>query len=155
MSETRKETFERLKAELMTPPSQDIPLPTIVSALEFRREQYGLRQREWSVLLGIPHTNYCDFIHGRRDLPVGARERAFGLGVPAEVLLQLNYPMNFDEDHLSFREAAKKTPEQLKIYNREATRRSRAKKTPEQLRAYNREVARRSRARRKTMEAMK
>lgn len=81
------ETVKRLEAELAKP--GDEFMPTVLAAVEFRREQYGLTCVQWAKLLGMPKTNYSDFLHGRREFPPSAMPRACRLGVPAEVLLQL------------------------------------------------------------------
>jgi antitoxin component HigA of HigAB toxin-antitoxin module len=61
---------------------------SVVDALEFRREQYGLTPREFSAILGLQNSHYSEIINGKRKLPIGATKRAFAIGVPAEVLLQ-------------------------------------------------------------------
>lgn len=61
---------------------------SIIEAVEFRRDQYGLTAGEFSAVLGITKTNYSDFVHGRKNLPLNARIRAFAIGVPPELLLQ-------------------------------------------------------------------
>lgn len=64
------------------------PLPSVRDALEFRREQYGKRANQWALDLGMANTNYSEFVHGRRRLPLTARIKAYELGVPAAILLQ-------------------------------------------------------------------
>lgn len=61
---------------------------SITEALEFRREQYGLKAREFAAILGLTPQHYSEFANGRRNLPLNARIRAFAIGVPADVLLQ-------------------------------------------------------------------
>lgn len=61
---------------------------SIPSALEFRREAYGLTRREFSAILGLSLGHYGEVINGHRRLPLPARQRAYGIGVPADVLLQ-------------------------------------------------------------------
>jgi antitoxin component HigA of HigAB toxin-antitoxin module len=63
-------------------------LPSIIDAIEFRRDQYGFKKWQWAMLLGIAPPHYCDFIHGRRKLTLKQAARAFELGVPAEALFQ-------------------------------------------------------------------
>ena len=60
----------------------------IVDALEFRRDQYGLTQREFAAILGLQNSHYSEIINGKRRLTLGATKRAFAIGVPADVLLQ-------------------------------------------------------------------
>lgn len=65
---------------------------TISSALEFRREQYGLSEREFAYVLGLQPSHYNEIVNGRRDITKKAMRRAFAIGVPAEVLLQPSVP---------------------------------------------------------------
>ena len=60
----------------------------ITDALEFRRDQYGLTQREFAAILGLQNTHYSEIISGKRRMTLGATQRAFAIGVPADVLLQ-------------------------------------------------------------------
>lgn len=61
---------------------------SISSALEFRREQYGLSEREFAYILGLQASHYNEIVHGHRELTKKAMRRAFAIGVPAEILLQ-------------------------------------------------------------------
>jgi len=61
---------------------------SVASALEFRREQYGLTEREFAFILGILPSHYNEVIHERRQLTKKLMRRAFAIGVPAAVLLQ-------------------------------------------------------------------
>lgn len=61
---------------------------TLVQALEFRREQYGLNKRDFAALLGFSLARYSDVCSGRRRLPLDATKRAYAIGVPADALLQ-------------------------------------------------------------------
>lgn len=63
-------------------------LPSIIDAMEFRRDAYGLTQRQWSQVLGIQQSHYSEFVSGKRALPVKAMAQAFAFGVPAECLFQ-------------------------------------------------------------------
>lgn len=60
----------------------------IADALEFRRDQYGLTQREFAAILGLQNSHYSEIISGKRRLTLGATKRAFAIGIPANVLLQ-------------------------------------------------------------------
>lgn len=75
----------RLLTEAQTGKMGDV---SIADALEFRREQYGLTQREFAAILGLQNGHYSEIVNGKRRLPLGATKRAFAIGVPAEVLLQ-------------------------------------------------------------------
>ena len=61
---------------------------SIVDALDFRRDQYGLTRAEFAAILGMTSTHFSEVMAGKRNLPLNARIRAFAVGVPAEVLLQ-------------------------------------------------------------------
>lgn len=63
-------------------------LPTVIDAMEFRREAYGLDCRQWAAVLGMAPSHYSEFINGRRQLPKRAMTNAFAYGVPAEALFQ-------------------------------------------------------------------
>ena len=75
----------RLLAEAETPKTG---LPSVVDALEFRRDQYGLTHSEFAAVLGLAPGHYSEFINGKRELPPKAMKRARAIGVPADVLLQ-------------------------------------------------------------------
>lgn len=75
----------RLLAEAQAGRTCDV---SIADALEFRRDQYGLRASEFAALIGVSAAKYSDIIAGRRNMPLNARIRAFAIGVPADVLLQ-------------------------------------------------------------------
>ena len=61
---------------------------SIVDALDFRRDQYGLTRTEFAAILGMTSAHFSEVMAGKRNLPLNARIRAFAVGVPAEVLLQ-------------------------------------------------------------------
>lgn len=63
-------------------------LPTIRSAVEFRREAMCWSKAEMARRLGLQRAHYCEFVSGSRGLPKKAMCKAFELGVPADVLLQ-------------------------------------------------------------------
>ena len=63
-------------------------LPSIRSALEFRREAYGWTRTRMAQAIGIGKSHYSEVISGKRALPYKAACRAFEIGVPAEILLQ-------------------------------------------------------------------
>ncbi len=64
-------------------------LPTLIEAVEFRREQYGWNRSRMARELGLTRSHYNEFVSGKRGLPMNARCRAYALGVPADVLLQI------------------------------------------------------------------
>lgn len=63
-------------------------LPTIIEAMEFRRDQYGLSCRQWSAVLGMQQSHYSEFVNGLRELPKSAMAVAYEYGVPAAALFQ-------------------------------------------------------------------
>jgi antitoxin component HigA of HigAB toxin-antitoxin module len=60
------------------------------SALEFRREQYGLGVSDFAQLLGLTRSHYWEIVNAKRDITKNAMRRAFAIGIPAHALLQ--YP---------------------------------------------------------------
>ena len=77
----------RLLAEVQSPRKADV---SIVDALEFRRDQYGLKRTEFAAVLGMTPGHYSEVISGKRSLPINATKRAYAIGVPADVLLQIS-----------------------------------------------------------------
>ena len=61
-------------------------MPTVIEAVEFRRDAYGLDCRQWAAVLGMAPSHYSEFINGKRPLPKRAMTNAFAYGVPAEAL---------------------------------------------------------------------
>lgn len=64
-------------------------LPSVSEALEFRQREYGWTQRRMAKALGIGHGHYNEVLQGKRALPYAAACRAYGVGVPANILLNL------------------------------------------------------------------
>lgn len=85
MNEPRPSMILRLLSEAQIGKLCDV---TISGALEFRRDQYGLKAREFAAILGLTASHYSEIISGRRSMPLNARIRSFAIGVPAEILLQ-------------------------------------------------------------------
>lgn len=63
-------------------------LPSIKSAIEFRREAYCWTASKMAKKLGLSKSHYSEFVNGKRRLPYRAICKAFELGVPYDVLLQ-------------------------------------------------------------------
>lgn len=61
---------------------------SIIEAVEFRREQYGLKKRAWAERLGMQPSHYSEFLYGKRALPKSAMALAYRYGVPADFLFQ-------------------------------------------------------------------
>ena len=59
----------------------------IVNVMEAKRVELGLSAKDFAVTVGMWPSHYCEFVKLRRRLPLGARKRAFKLGVDAGVLL--------------------------------------------------------------------
>jgi transcriptional regulator with XRE-family HTH domain len=84
MSKINKELIDRLIREA------DAGVPSEVSlleALEFRRGQYGLSQRQFARVLGVTPANYSRFVNHGRGLSLQVLRRAYAIGVPASILL--------------------------------------------------------------------
>lgn len=64
-------------------------LPSVSEALEFRQREYGWTQRRMAKALGMQNGHYNEVLAGKRRLPYEAACRAFKLGVPAHVLLNI------------------------------------------------------------------
>ena len=62
---------------------------SVADALEFRREAYDLTRVQFCELLGMRPSHYSEVVNGRTPLPIKATRKAFALGVPPEVLLQI------------------------------------------------------------------
>ena len=73
-------------------------LPTIRSAVEFRREAMCWTKMEMARRLGMQRGHYTEFTKGQRRLPYGAMCLAHDLGVPASVLLQTRASKRAYED---------------------------------------------------------
>ena len=63
-------------------------LPSIVDAVEFRREQYLLTQKQWAQVIGTSPSHYSEFVSGKRSLTLAQAAKCFEYGVPAECLFQ-------------------------------------------------------------------
>ena len=63
-------------------------LPSIIDAVEFRRDQYMLTQAQWAKVIGISQSHYSEFVHGKRNLTLKQAAKCFEFGVPAECLFQ-------------------------------------------------------------------
>ena len=63
-------------------------LPSIVDAVEFRRDQYQLTQKQWASVIGISQSHYSEFVNGKRGLTLAQAAKCFEYGVPAECLFQ-------------------------------------------------------------------
>ncbi len=64
-------------------------IPSVKSALKFRAEQMGWNDSEMARQIGIQRSHYSEILAGKRPLSLTATRKAFHLGVPAKVLLQL------------------------------------------------------------------
>jgi antitoxin component HigA of HigAB toxin-antitoxin module len=63
-------------------------LPSMIDAVEFRRDQYQLTQSEWAKVIGIRPSHYSEFSNGKRCLTLAQAAQCFAFGVPAECLFQ-------------------------------------------------------------------
>jgi antitoxin component HigA of HigAB toxin-antitoxin module len=71
-------------------------MPSVVEAVEFRRQQYGLSKSQWACVLGWSPSHYSEFTAGVRRLPMDVAARCFEYGVPAEALFQRRPDKNYD-----------------------------------------------------------
>ena len=63
-------------------------LPSVVDAVEFRRDQYQLTQAQWAKVIGTSASHYSEFASGKRGLTLFQAAKCFQFGVPAECLFQ-------------------------------------------------------------------
>lgn len=63
-------------------------LPSVIDAVEFRRDQYGLTQKQWAKVVGISQSHYSEFAHGKRGLTLSQAAKCYEFGVPADCLFQ-------------------------------------------------------------------
>lgn len=75
---------------LMAEATAEYTGPSVVDALEFRRDQYGLTKADFALLIGMHKSHYSEFVAGKRSLPKNAMCRAARIGVPMSILLQVN-----------------------------------------------------------------
>ncbi len=85
--EPKQELILRLLAQANAN-GKKIGFPSVVDALEFSRDQYGLSRHEFAAVIGVSPGHYSEIINGKRRLSINAAKRAFAIGVPADVLLQ-------------------------------------------------------------------
>ena len=62
--------------------------PSIIDAVEFRRDAFQLTQRDWAKVIGIRQSHYSEFVSGKRNLTLKQASQCFAFGVPAECLFQ-------------------------------------------------------------------
>lgn len=67
---------------------QQLRLPSIPAALQFRAEQMGWTSSQMAKRLGMQRSHFGEVLNGLRTLPLSATKKAFALGVPASILLQ-------------------------------------------------------------------
>ena len=61
-------------------------VPSIIEAVEFRRQQYGLTKRDWAKVIGLQPSHFTEFTQGKRNLTLKQAAKCFQYGVPAESL---------------------------------------------------------------------
>ena len=61
-------------------------MPSIIEAVEFRRQQYGLTKRDWAKVIGLQPSHFTEFTQGKRNLTLKQAAKCFQYGVPAESL---------------------------------------------------------------------
>jgi antitoxin component HigA of HigAB toxin-antitoxin module len=84
----KKETKESIIARLTKQANTRIKCEvSLIDMMEFRRDQYGLTQKEFASIIGMSVSHYNEFIHGKRNLPLNARTKAYRIGISADILL--------------------------------------------------------------------
>lgn len=63
---------------------------SVSEAIEFRQREFGWNQSRMAEALGLSTGHYSELMSGKRGLPYRAACRAYKLGVPADVLLNLD-----------------------------------------------------------------
>jgi hypothetical protein len=63
-------------------------LPTVVEAVEFRRNAYGLTCAEWAKVIDMTEVHYREFLFEMRDLNPRQMAKCFEFGIPATLLFQ-------------------------------------------------------------------
>lgn len=58
-----------------------------IESIEFRRDQYGLTQREFAFILGMSESKYSELKSKKINLTKPQAARLFQIGVPAEAIL--------------------------------------------------------------------
>lgn len=58
-----------------------------IESMEFRRNQYGLTQREFAFILGMTESKYSELKSKKINLTKQQAARLFQIGVPAESIL--------------------------------------------------------------------
>ena len=84
-----------------------VKLPSVVDAVEFRREQYLLTQSQWAKVIGTSASHYSEFTHGKRPLTLSQAAKCFEYGVPAECLFQNHGDKDYRDIKKSLMAAAK------------------------------------------------
>lgn len=87
--EPKPDLLSRLHREADAGCKSDVSL---IDALEFRRDAYGLTREEFAGVLGCWPGHFSEVMSGKRRLPSLAMRRAFAVGVPAAALLQHGAP---------------------------------------------------------------
>lgn len=86
--EKKSDLISRLLAEANAGISSKVSL---IDALEFRRQMYGLSMSQFAQVLGMQPSHYSEFLSGDRGLSLRVLKRAHAIGVPAKVLLQREF----------------------------------------------------------------
>jgi len=76
--ESREDCIKRLLAEIANAGTN----ATTIDLLEFRQDQYGLRDCDMAKILGISKGHYSEILSGKRELPKKAMIRAIIIGIP-------------------------------------------------------------------------
>lgn len=64
-------------------------LPSVSEAIEFRQRELGWTQTRMAEALSLTTGHYSEIMHGKRGVPYRCACLAYALGVPAEILLNV------------------------------------------------------------------
>lgn len=62
-------------------------VPAVSEAIELRQRELGWTQARMAEALSLTTGHYSEIIHGKRGVPYRCACLAYGLGVPADILL--------------------------------------------------------------------
>jgi hypothetical protein len=68
---------------------------SLVGAIEFRQDQNDWNDTKMAAMLDMGKTNFSEFKHGKRGLPINSIRKAYAIGIPASILLADDIDRNF------------------------------------------------------------
>ena len=67
--------------------NKNVKTLSVIEAVEYRRDQYGLTCNEMAEIIGIHKSKYSEFMNGKKPLSVKTLKKLYYIGVPAKCLL--------------------------------------------------------------------